>query len=85
MNWKPIKELPHDFRPPSGSKNSGKKVIGILGDEVRTTWLAAYYARFPHEDGGPTYKYRWTYHALDGLFLWRPTHFAILTAPTGEE
>jgi hypothetical protein len=68
-----MKRLPIETAPTDGTK-----FIGLKDDVARTTWRQAFYDKWPHQEGGPTFRYAWNYEALDGHFQWKPTHWTPL-------
>jgi hypothetical protein len=69
--WRDISTAPKD----------GTKFIARRDDVVRTTWATDHYDKWPHQEGGPTYRKAWSYIALDALMQWRPTHWKPLDPP----
>ena len=65
MKWQPIETAPKD----------GSSFIGKHGSNVFRTWWQAFYDKWPHEEGGPTYRYAWAYCRGDAHMYTAPTHW----------
>lgn len=71
MEWQPIETAPKD----------GTKFIALKGSQARTTYHGQHYVKYPHEDGGPTYRDVWNYEALGAIISWNPTIWMPLPEP----
>jgi len=75
--WRDIESAPKD-----------KRFLGRLGDAVYPTENGQYYDKWPHEEGGPTYRDEWNRITPGAISPWRPTHWMPiepLPLPGGEE
>lgn len=75
MTWMPISEAPQDGTP----------FIGLVERTPFKTWWQAYYDKWPHEEGGPTFKYGWNCDMGDKHMPCHPTHWIPLPQPPKEE
>lgn len=73
--WLPIESAPRD----------GTMFIGRKGDYVAPTKLGKYYEKWPHEEGGPTYREEWNNCQFDSVSPWNPTHWMPLSALSEKE
>ena len=71
MTWKPIETAPKD----------GTQFIGLWRGLVYTIQNIKYYAKWPHEEGGPTYQDGWSAEVWDQHMPCRPTHWMLLPPP----
>jgi hypothetical protein len=62
--WQPIETAPKD-RP----------FIGRREDEVYKTKFGREYVKWPHEEGGPTFREVWNRVLPDSIFPWKPTYW----------
>ena len=75
MEWKTIDSAPKD----------GSGFVGTDGKLAFTTRWCAYYKKWPHEEGGPEYNYRWTGESNCSTSPWSPTHWMPLPAPPSSD
>jgi len=69
--WQPIETAPKD----------GRAVIGLVGHLVYRMHWQAYYKKWPHEEGGPTFTYGWSGESHDSFRPITPTHWMPLPVP----
>jgi hypothetical protein len=73
MIWQSIETAPKD----------GTAFIGLWKDCVYTVHYQKYYHKWPHEEGGPTYRYGWSCETWDQHMPCSPTHWMPLpSCPT---
>lgn len=71
QQWQPIETAPKD-----GTRFIGRRKDGL----VFTYWNQAYYEKWPHEEGGPTFRHDFTYDRGDAhmpdssVKHWMPLH-----------
>lgn len=65
QEWQLIKTAPKD----------GSKFIGLQGGIPYLTRSGKYYKKWPHEEGGPTYRELWQAITDDHVFPYQPTHW----------
>jgi hypothetical protein len=63
--WRPIKTAPMD----------GTRFIGYRDGLVWTTYAGRYYEKWPHEQGGPTFRVEMTRDEGGSLVPYSPTHW----------
>lgn len=66
MEWQPIETAPRDET----------RIIGLAKDGcVYKTHWQAYYDKWPHQEGGPTYRHGWSAETHDSHTPYSPTHW----------
>ncbi len=67
LGWQPIETAPKD----------GTRFCASNGKETYTTWWQSYYEKWPHDEGGPTFRYQWTckQNTSHSFFYEKPTHW----------
>lgn len=50
----------------------GSTFIGWDGKLAYKTRMVAYYEKYPHQEGGPVFGFRWTAEDGDSVFPWNP-------------
>lgn len=73
--WLPIETAPKD----------GSKFIGLCRGLVYSVRWELYYDKWPHQDGGPTYRGGWSAETWDQHMPCSPTHWMPLPSPPGAE
>jgi len=68
--WRPIETAPKD----------GTDFIGLWDGLAYTMRRQSYYEKFPHQEGGPTYRYGWSAEVWDQHMPCWPTHWMPLPA-----
>ena len=63
----------------------GTKFAATNGRLTFTTYALKYYEKFPHEEGGPIYKTRWTAEDGSSVWPWNPTHWMPLPVAKGHQ
>lgn len=61
----------------------GTKFVATNGRLTFTTYALKYYEKFPHEEGGPIYKSRWTAEDGSSVWPWNPTRWTPLPLAKG--
>lgn len=64
-SWKPIETAPTD----------GSKFIAWDGKYPMLCQRGKYYVKWPHQEGGPTYEYKWNEITSDSITPCDPTHW----------
>lgn len=73
IGWQPIETAPND----------GSKFIGFDGIRPFLCFSSQYYVKYPHEEGGPILKSRWSGDYYDCISPERPTHWMPLAKTEG--
>ncbi len=71
MDWQPIETAPKD----------GTELIGLVGKRAITIQSRKHYVKWPHEEGGPTFKDVWTEVRGDELRPCNPTNWMPMPEP----
>ncbi|MCX2699356.1 hypothetical protein [Ochrobactrum chromiisoli] len=71
--WLPIETAPKD----------GTEFIGWDGKRPFRCSNTKHYVKYPHEEGGPTYRNVWSGHYYDSIMPENPTHWRPLPASPG--
>jgi Protein of unknown function (DUF551) len=71
VEWMPIDTAPKD----------GSRFCGFNGKLCFLTYIGKYYIKWPHEQGGPTFREEWNAEDDSAIFSWKPTHWMPLPAP----
>lgn len=69
--WLPIESAPKD----------GSPFVAFNGKLSFRTIRQKYYEKWPHEEGGPTFREEWCAEDSSSFFPWRPTHWQPLPEP----
>ena len=69
------KLMPYEAMPIDTAPKDGSAFIGIKGRLAFRTHWQAYYDKWPHQEGGPTFTYGWSYEDGGSHNPWRPTHW----------
>jgi len=72
--WRPIESAPKD----------GTAFVAIKGRLAFRTFWQQYYVKWPHEEGGPTFRGQWTYEDSSSMVPWNPTHWMPLPVAPSE-
>lgn len=64
MEWQTIESAPTD-----------KPFIGLVDGSPFKVWWQSYYDKWPHEEGGPTFKFGWNRDRGDAHMPCHPTHW----------
>lgn len=64
-DWQPIETAPQD----------GSAFIGLIGRLVYTVHWQQYYDKWPHQEGGPTFRGGWSREVHDAHYPCSPTHW----------
>lgn len=65
MDFKPIETVPGDLT----------EILGLWGRRPYKMTLRDYYVKWPHDEGGPTFRKSWTIETWDGFTPCKPTHW----------
>ena len=69
--WQPIETAPKD----------GTYFIGWNGNLAFKTSRGKYYDKWPHQEGGPTFREEWNAYDSSSMWPWKPTHWMPLPEP----
>ena len=76
MNWQPIETAPTD----------GTDFVAWNGRRAYMCRRQAYYDKWPHQDGGPTYRYDWSEISHDAIRPgMKPSHWIPLPTTDKED
>jgi hypothetical protein len=73
--WQPIETAPKD----------GQQFIGLWRGQVYTVSWVQYYVKWPHEEGGPTFRGGWSAETWDQHMPCQPTHWMPLPPPPARQ